>query len=61
MTRAYSLMAGCKLSKNVMEYENCMLVVKCCLLMMKLQKGTMNYAIIFWDSMIVVNSDLKSQ
>lgn len=54
-------MAGCKLSKNVMEYENCMLVVKCCLLMMKLQKGTMNYAIIFCDSMIVVNSDLKSQ
>jgi hypothetical protein len=54
-------MAGCKLLKNVMVLENCMLVVKCCLLMMKLQKGTVNHAIIFWNNITVANPDLKSQ
>ena len=49
------------LLKNVMVLENYMLVVMCCLLMTKLQKGTVNYATIFWNSIIAVNPDLKSQ
>jgi hypothetical protein len=47
---AHSLKGGCKILKNIMALESWILVVKCCLLMLKLHNSVVNYSIILWNS-----------
>jgi hypothetical protein len=41
---------NCKILKNAMALESWTEVLKGCLLMLKLQNGTVNYSIILWSS-----------